>query len=138
MSLRAIPVIILPFILYNVIAMLGGGVPADDIFRKPLFSLPMLSGAQWTFSWSDLLILLTMAMLFIELIKSTYTASSSLIDHGLSMLVLIVGVVEFQVVNAAATSTFFFNLVGSLIDLLAGFTIGIRVARRDLASGGVD
>lgn len=69
MSLRAIPLIIIPFIIYNVIALLGGDVPADDIFRKPLFNLPMLSGARWTFSWSDLLILLTMLLLFAELIK---------------------------------------------------------------------
>ena len=138
MSLRAIPLIIIPFIIYNVIALLGGDVPADDIFRKPLFNLPMLSGARWTFSWSDLLILLTMALLFAELIKSTYTATSSLVDHGLSMLVFIVCIVEFLVVNAAATSTFFFILIGSLVDVVAGFTIGIRVARRDLSIGGVD
>ena len=53
MSLRAIPLIIIPFIIYNVIALLGGDVPADDIFRKPLFNLPMLSGARWTFSASE-------------------------------------------------------------------------------------
>jgi hypothetical protein len=29
-------------------------------------------------------------------------------------------------------------MVGSLIDVVAGFTIGIRVARRDLAIGGID
>jgi hypothetical protein len=38
-------------------------------------------------------------------------------------------------VNSAATSAFFFILVGSLIDVVAGFTIGIRVARRDLSIG---
>jgi hypothetical protein len=47
-------------------------------------------------------------------------------------------IVEFLVVDAAATSAFFFIMVGSLIDVVAGFTIGIRVARRDLAIGGVD
>jgi hypothetical protein len=135
MSLRAIPLIVIPFIVYNVVAMLGGGTPADDIFRKPLFSLPMLSGAQWTFSWSDLLILLTMAMLFIELIKSTYTASASLIDHGLSMLVFIACLVEFLIVPQAATSVFFFIMTATLVDVVAGFMIGIRTARRDLNIG---
>ena len=51
------------------------------------------------------------------------------------MLVFIVCIVEFLIVNSAATSAFFFVLVGSLIDVVAGFTIGIRVARRDLAIG---
>ncbi len=135
MSLRAIPLIIIPFIIYNVIALLGGDVPADDIFRKPLFNLPMLSGARWTFSWSDLLVLLTMLMLFAELIKSTYTASSSLIDHGLSMLVFIACIVEFLVVPQAATSVFFFIMTATLVDVVAGFMIGIRTARRDLNIG---
>ena len=135
MSLRAIPLIIIPFIIYNVIALLGGDVPADDIFRKPLFNLPMLSGARWTFSWSDLLILLTMLLLFAELIKSTYTASSSLIDHGLSMLVFIACIVEFLIVPQAATSVFFFIMTATLVDVVAGFMIGIRTARRDLNIG---
>jgi hypothetical protein len=135
MSLRAIPLIIIPFIIYNVIALLGGDVPADDIFRKPLFNLPMLSGARWTFSWSDLLILLTMLLLFAELIKSTYTATSSLVDHGLSMLVFIACIVEFLVVPQAATSVFFFIMTATLVDVVAGFMIGIRTARRDLNIG---
>jgi len=135
MSLRAIPLIIIPFIIYNVIALLGGDVPADDIFRKPLFNLPMLSGARWTFSWSDLLILLTMLLLFAELIKSTYTATSSLVDHGLSMLVFIACIIEFLIVPQAATSVFFFIMTATLVDVVAGFMIGIRTARRDLNIG---
>jgi len=35
-------------------------------------------------------------------------------------------------VGAAATSVFFFIMMAALIDVVAGFTIGIRVARRDL------
>jgi len=135
MSLRALPLIVVPFIVYNVIALLGGDVPVDEVFRRPLFSVPMLSGARWTFSWSDLLILLTMIMLFIELIKSTYTASSSLIDHGLSMIVFIACLVEFLVVPQAATSVFFFIVTATLVDVVAGFMIGIRTARRDLSFG---
>ena len=77
-----------------------------------------------------------MLFLFAELVKATYTSSISLVDHGLSMLVFIVCIVEFLVVNAAATSGFFFILVATLIDVVAGFTIGIRVARRDLTIGG--
>ena len=100
--------------------------------------MPHDQGRKWVFTRGDLIILVTMLFLFAELVKATYTTSVSLIDHGLSMLVFIVCIVEFLVVNAAATSTFFFILVGSLIDVVAGFTIGIRVARRDLSIGGVD
>lgn len=135
MSLRAIPLIIIPFILYNVVVLLGGNVIADEILRKPLFSLPMMRGARWIFSAGDLIILITMIMLFIELLKSTYTSAVSLIDHGLSMLVFVACLVEFLLVPQAATSVFFFIMIACLIDVVAGYSIGIRTARRDLNIG---
>jgi hypothetical protein len=108
---------------------------ADSFFHAPLLTITMIKGAQWSFSRGDLIILVTMLCLFVELVKSTYTTTASLVDHGLSMLVFIASLVEFLIVNASATSPFFFILVGALIDVIAGFTIGIRVARRDLSIG---
>ena len=90
----------------------------------------------WRFSWGDLVILLTLFLLFVELVKSTYTTTSSLVDHGLSMVVFIACLVEFMMAPLAATSTFFLIMVATGIDVVAGFTIGIRVAQRDLAIGG--
>jgi hypothetical protein len=134
MSLRALPMIAIPLILYNILVMFSSG-DADTFFHSPILTITMIKGAQWSFSRGDLIILVTMLCLFIELVKSTYTSTASLVDHGLSMLVFIASLVEFLIVNAAATSPFFFILVGSLIDVIAGFTIGIRVARRDLSIG---
>lgn len=148
MSIRAIPLLVIVFILYNLIAITGGASPeeiqalgagsvADAIFRKALFHVPMISSdASWTFSWGDLLILLTFILLFMELLKSTYTTGVSLVDHGLSMLVFIACLVEFLLVDKAATSVFFFIMIACLIDVVAGYTIGIRTARRDLNIGG--
>ena len=96
----------------------------------------MLNGHTWTFSWGDLTILLLLVMLFVELLKATYTSSTSLLDHGLSMLVFVVCLIEFLMVRQAQTSVFFFIVVATLIDVIAGYTIGIRVARRDLSIGG--
>ena len=79
---------------------------------------------------------MTLILLFVELLKSTYTSTASLLDHGLSMLVFVACLVEFIVYQKAATSVFFFILVSTLIDVIAGYTIGIRVARRDLSIGG--
>ncbi len=138
MSLKVIPLVIVSFIIYNIVVMLGGDATstADQILRKPIFSLPMVSGEKWVFSMGDLIILLTMFMLFIELIKSTYTSSTQMVDHGLSMMVFIACLVEFLLVKKATSSVFFFILVASLIDVVAGALIGIRTARRDLNIGG--
>jgi hypothetical protein len=141
MSLRALPLIVVCLILYNVIVLLGGGASAADILNTQIFTVPALGGGSpelrppWRFTWGDFLLLTTMMLLFIELLKATYTSSASLLDHGLSMLVFIVCLVEFILVPKAYTSVFFLIMVAALIDVVAGYTIGIRVARRDLSIG---
>lgn len=135
MSLRVIPLLVLSFIAYNLVVLTGANLPADDVMRAPLFSIPMLRGAKWVFSKGDLIILLTMIMLFFELIKATYSGTSSLLDHGLSMVVFIACLIEFLLVPQAATSVFFFIMIAALIDVVAGFSIGIRTARRDFNIG---
>ncbi|HET6320525.1 MAG TPA: hypothetical protein VFF87_00590 [Hyphomicrobium sp.] len=135
MSLRSIPSLVLAFILYNAVVFIAG---STDVLAKSLFELNMLSGGHWTFTVSDLIVIITLFLLFAELIKATYTSTSSLIDHGLSMIVFIACLVEFMLAPLAATSTFFIIMVATAIDVVAGFTIGIRVARRDLSIGGVE
>ncbi len=136
MSLRVIPLLVISFIVYNVVVMFGGDATAEAILSRQIFALPMVSGARWVFTMGDLIILMTMILLFIELIKSTYTSSSQMIDHGLSMLVFIACLVEFLLVPKATSSVFFIILTATLIDVVAGALIGIRTARRDLNLGG--
>jgi hypothetical protein len=136
MSLRVIPLLVISFIVYNVVVLMGGDGPAEAILSQKVFSMPMMSGARWVFTVGDLIILLTMCLLFIELIKSTYTSQSQMIDHGLSMIVFIACLVEFLLIPKATSSVFFFILVAALIDVVAGALIGIRTARRDLNLGG--
>lgn len=143
MSLRAIPLILFVFILYNVIVLAGGqlglggdGADAHAMMAAKIFNIPMLNGNQWPFTWGDLIVLLLFGALFVELLKATYTSGTSLLDHGLSMLVFVVCLIEFLMVRQAQTSVFFFITIATLIDVIAGYTIGIRVARRDLAIGG--
>lgn len=131
MSLRSLPLIVLALILYNALVLVFG----VEVLEKTLFEIYMLSGGLWKFTWGDLIILLTLFLLFIELVKSTYTNTSSLVDHGLSMIVFIACLIEFLMTPQAASSVFFLIVVATAIDVVAGFTIGIRVAQRDLTFG---
>ncbi len=131
MSLRAIPLLIISFIIYNVI-VLSFGVEG---LNTSIFSMHLLSGGQWSFTWGDLILLITLILLFIEIVKSTFTSTSTLIDHALSMVVFIAMGTEFLLVPQAATSVFFLIIIAALIDVIGGYTIGIRVARRDLSIG---
>lgn len=137
MSIRAIPLLIFVLIFYNLIVLIGGDANPTVVLKEKVFGITLPNGQfPWEFSKGDLVILLLLVMLFFELLKATYTSSTSLLDHGLSMLVFVVCLIEFLMVGAAQTSTFFFITVATLIDVIAGYTIGIRVARRDLAIGG--
>jgi hypothetical protein len=146
MSLRAIPLLAIAYIMYVVLAATGVEFghcvsTAEKVCANSyLFSVPMPSGAgvRWVFNWGDLVIIVTLVMLFIELLKSTYTTTSSLVDHALSMVVMIVGLITFLLMKQAATSVFFIILISTVIDVIAGYTIGIRVAKRDVSFGGGD
>jgi O-antigen ligase len=100
-------------------------------------SVGVISGATWTLTVGDFVTIVTLVLLFVELIKATRTGGSSIVDHALSMILFMVCLVEFLVVRQAATSVFFFILVVTLIDVIAGFSITIRAARRDFGFGGV-
>lgn len=144
MSLRSLPLIVFAFIFYNAVVLLGlagDSGTAEGILRSEIFSVPSFRGGEnpvrWSFNWGDLILLVTMLLLFVEILKATYTSTASLLDHGLSMLIFIACLIEFLMVDAAFTSVFFLIMIATLIDVIAGYTIGIRVARRDIGFGGM-
>jgi hypothetical protein len=131
MSIRALPLLVFAFLLYNAVVLTMG----LDALQKQIFKIHLLSGGDWVFTWGDLILLVTLILLFIEIVKSTFTTTSTLIDHALSMVVFMAIGAEFLIVPQAASSIFFLIMVASLIDVIGGYTIGIRVARRDLNIG---
>lgn len=80
----------------------------------------------------DLLVVVALLVLLIELVKSTSTSSASIIDHMLSLLVFVLFLVEFLLAEGAATSLFFVLMVIALVDVMAGFTVSLRSATRDV------
>jgi len=132
--LAAIPLMIVPLIAYNLvlIGLVGGGVAG---LGSTITSLSMMSGATWTMSLGDLLIVVSLVLLFIEVLKATRTGSWSVIDHMLSMFVFVAFLVEFLLVRDAATQVFFILMVIAFIDVIAGFSVSIRSAGRDVSIG---
>ena len=138
-----IPWILVAIVLYNLIAFTSSwpveGSGGGTVFDSHLFSIDLISGASWALTVGDLVTIITLVLLFVELIKATRTGGSSIVDHALSTILFVVCLIEFLVVKQAATSVFFFILVVTLIDVIAGFSITIRAARRDFGfAGGAD
>jgi len=128
------PLLVLPLIIYN-IAVFGLFGLTTASWDSPVFTIAMVSGAAWSLTMGDLLVLLALGLLFFEVIRATRTGTGSIMDHGFSTVVFVVYLVEFLVVPAAATSLFFICMAMSFVDLVAGFSVSIRSARRDVNLG---
>ena len=128
--LSAVPLLIIPFILYNI--GIAGSVDGPALWRNELFSVQMMSGGTWTMTWADGLVVIALVLLFVEIMKSTRTSNRSIVDHLLSTFVFVAFLVEFLLVQGAATSLFFVLMMFALVDVLAGFSVTIRSAGRDV------
>lgn len=127
----AFPMILLVLIAYNAIVFTNGVAQLGHV----VLSINMSSGALWSLTVSEILITAALFLLFIEVLKATRTGAGTILDHLLSTLVFIACLVEFIIVREAATSTFFLIMVIAFIDVVAGYSVSIRSARRDLAVG---
>ncbi len=115
----------------------GAQTQAAAVAQAPDAAIAAPAGTvHWVVSFGDLLILLSLILLFIELLKSTSTGTAAIFNHALSMLVFIICLVEFLLHPAFATSVFFIIMIMSLLDVLAGVVVTIIAARRDVEFAG--
>jgi hypothetical protein len=129
-GLFALPIPVFVLLAYNAVVLLGG----DPAATLPAIVLraSLVSGAAFTLTTGELLLLMGVVALFIEIVKATRSSMASAVDHALSALVFAVYLVEFLLVKAAGTGVFLVLTIMSFLDLIAGFTVTLGTARRDL------
>ena len=145
------PLLVIPVILYNLIALAGGSVettgaagqlvqsvqaPISGLLAERFIALPMISGVEWVLTKGDAIVLLAVTFLFLEILKSTSTGTATIINHGISLLLFIICLVQFLLMPNFATSTFFILMAMTLLDVLAGVIVTIVSARRDFGIDG--
>lgn len=150
--LGAFPLFVIPVGIYCLIAFTTFGDPVvlmqgDTVLSErasPLmavlgqkfFAIGMIGGSvEWILTKGDALLLLSIAILFMEILKSTSTGTATIINHAMSMILFIVCLMLFLLNANFATSIFFIITVMSLLDVLAGVVVTIVSARRDFAVG---
>lgn len=134
--LANIPLMIIPFIVYNVLALgISATSGSTDVWQNEIFSLGMLSGATWVMTLGELMITFALILLFVEILKSTRIGANTIIDHLLSTFVFIAFLVEFLLVPSAVHSVFFILMMIALVDVISGFSVSIRSATRDVSVG---
>ena len=127
MFLIGFPLLIIPLAIYNMIAFLTPGI----LWTDRVTSVRLFSGADWVVTFGDILIGLALFLLFIEIAKATRAGAKSIVDHVLSIVILVAAIGEFNVLPQAATSTFALLAAISLIDVLGGFAIAMGLPRRE-------
>ena len=122
----------IPLLAFVVIAYTALALIAPGWLEGVLFVLPLLSGATLPFQGNDLLLVISLFLLCIEIYRATSSSTAAIINHVLSLVVFIVCLIEFIVLPSMASMTFFLIMVMTLIDVIAGFTVTISTARRDI------
>lgn len=139
--LTLFPLLIIPVLVYNLVAMFGGGGADSSVppvlasLDAAIFRMPMLAGVKWHVSVGDAILFLGLIMLFIETVKATSTRSAAIVNHAASMFVLLFCLIEFLLLKNFATSTFFLLTMMCFLDVLAGAMVTIVSARRDFGVG---
>ncbi|RIJ31615.1 hypothetical protein [Henriciella algicola] len=140
------PLLVIPVAIYNLIALTYSGTtvnydavnnasPLLELLSDSLVTFPMISGVNWSITNGEMLVFVAITLLFVEIVKSTSTGTSSILNHAVSMILFIVCLVEFLLMPNFATSTFFIIMSMTLLDVLAGVIVTIVSARRDFGVG---
>jgi hypothetical protein len=127
--LKKIPMFGYLFVLINIFILIG----KSTIMTGVLIRMTLHAGSDpWTLCVGDIFVILGLICLTIQVFKATRTSSAEVLDHIISTLIFILFLIEFIVVKSAGNSTFFILMLMALLAVIAGFTITISTARRDI------
>ncbi|MEO8301040.1 MAG: hypothetical protein ABI608_04560 [Rhizomicrobium sp.] len=131
--MRAFPMILIAVLAYNLLVF-GGATTGHDTAGLLDRNVPLtvFSGDVWKITLGDGLVTLALLLLFAETINAARTSHREILNHALSLLTFIGALVEFITLKGFGTSAFFLITAMCLFDVVAGYTIAIIAARRDL------
>ena len=129
-----IPLLTLLLITYNIMLFIYG-IDFDLYLNSEIFAVTLFSGAYFGLILEDALVIVGIFLLFLEVIKSTRTGTVTAVEHIFSMFVFLIFMVQFITVSRLGIPSFLIITLFAMFDVLAGFTISIVTARRDISIG---
>lgn len=136
MKLEIFPLLTISFVVFAALTLIGvtgaGGLPWYD---SPIVDLPLYSQDKWSVKGGDIFLVVSMGLLFVELIRATKTGTESITNHLLSFLLFIVVLLSFILAPGFGNSVFFIFMTMTLLDPMAGFVVTTVTARRDIGLG---
>jgi hypothetical protein len=106
--------------------------PGREVMKREVVSFALPSTASLPVTVSDVLVILALLLLYIEVMKATRTSRASIGDHLVSLIAFVGVLIAFILMPSVGTTPFLLIVIMCFIDVIAGFTIGISSARRDI------
>jgi hypothetical protein len=127
------PLLLIPLAIYNIIVFLMPGVS----LAEPIVKLPLMSGAEWPVTLSDVLLALGIVVLLLEVIKGARPGAKYLTDHLLSLIIFGGAVAEFLLWPRFGSSTYFLLALLALADFLSGLALRARRGTQRVAADAI-
>lgn len=125
--LNMIPMLGISLIAYTIGRLVLGPAWIDEV----ILTQTLVSGDPWVVTYGHVFLLVSMVFLFIELLRATETGTSSIVNHGLSMVLAVAALLLFILVPGYGNSIFLIFMSMTFLDFTAGFIVTTVTARRD-------
>ena len=136
-ALSAIPLLVIPVAIYAALTFVLGHGPLDGAahvaMTRALVAFRTAGGGVWTVSASDLLLAAGLVIAFLDLLKGPKDRATAVLNHALSIALLVLCLLAVALAPAFACSPFFLLTLMVLLDLVAGFIVA--TAPPDLETG---
>lgn len=136
MKMEVFPLLTISYVVFLALTLIGvsgaGGVPW---YEATIVELPLYSADRWAVRGGDIFLVVSMGLLFVELIRATKTGAESITNHLLSFVLFIAVLLTFILAPGFGNSVFFIFVTMTLLDPMAGFVVTTVTARRDLSVG---
>ncbi len=132
--IRSIPLMAVVLVLYNFLGLTNGAA-GQSFWSTTMFNITMPSKAVLSLTYGHIFIAFALIILLIEILKSTNASDVAMIEQMLSVLAFVAFLVQLLISARAAEPTFFILLLISMVEMLAGFVVLIKVSKRDIAIG---
>jgi hypothetical protein len=119
------PLLLIPLAVYNIIVWL---MP-DVSFTDPLAKQTLVSGAVWAITLGDILLALSVVLLWLEVMKGARPGAKYLTDHLLSLVVFGAAAAEFVLWPKFGNSIYFLLTLLALVEFLSGVSLHTRRGR---------
>lgn len=131
--LRFIPLLIVPLLIYAVIAVTAGDHMPERL-AGDVFAMPLVSGAVAHFTLGALLVILAIVFQSLEVIRSVRPSNAAIGENMASMVLWIIGLLLFLFGRSFGTNEFFIMLLLLLADYMTDTVVMVFTARRSIGT----